>query len=210
MLKAVALVAVVATAAVAFAGPPVTHPDNDHQSERAELKRVPAILDLVRDTATHQHDAWFTDGDFPRAIQSLKVLNKLFPHDYQLVTDLGWMLENVHDEGTAIVVYKEYAKTFPDDPEAAYPEAEFYFRNKLFSKVPPIIEPSLKLKSRPHPNSYRMLARSYEKLGLFEDAKRVLDTYLAIAPTDGQAKANRERITKKLRAAMRPINRRDS
>jgi hypothetical protein len=159
--------------------------------------RTSLILDLIRGRATQQHDVWFKDGDFPRAIQSIRVLQQLFPHDYDLETDLGWMLENVEDYGGAIAVYIEYRKAFPLDPDAPYPEASLYFREHLYSKVPPLIEPSLRLGSHPQANAYRILANSYEHLGLFKDSERVWDTYLAFATTDGQAKVNRGRVEKK-------------
>jgi tetratricopeptide (TPR) repeat protein len=213
------LAVVIASLAVGFAvANPDTHakpgltdnPSLHVKRQTPDLHRVPDILTAVRVEATNQHDAWFDDGDFPRSIQSLKVLKNLFPSDYQLVTDLGWMCENVHDESSALVLYIEYARAYPDDPEAQYPEAEFYFRNKLYAKVPQILEPVLKMRVHPHGNSYRILARAYEKMDLYEDAKRVWDTYIALVPTDGQAKVNRERVTKKLRTAVRLSNRRDS
>lgn len=166
---------------------------------RPDLSRVKGILEFIRGEASSQHDVWFDDGDFPRSVQSLKILHSLFPADYSLLTDLGWMLENIQENSSALITYKKYATRYPEDAEAAYPEAEFYFRNKLWSKVPPIIEPSLKLKPHPHPNSYRILARSYEMMGLLKDSQRVWDEYLAIDPNDGQAKVNLARVLKKMR-----------
>jgi len=163
----------------------------------AQPDRTNLILEMVRGRATQQHDVWFGDGDFPRAIQSIRVLHELFPHDYALETDLGWMLENVEDYGGAIAVYMNYRKAFPKDPEAYYPEAELYFRERLYTKVPPLIEPSLRLGIHPHANSYRILAGSYERLGLFKDSERIWDTYLAFTKDDGQAKVNRNRVEKK-------------
>ena len=163
---------------------------------RQPTDRTRLILELVRGRATQQHDAWFADGDFPRAIQSIRVLHELFPSDYGLETDLGWMLENVEDYGSAITVYINYRKSFPKDPEAYYPEAELYFREKLYSKVPPLMEPALRMPGSRDPNSYRILANSYERLGLFNDSKRVWDKYLAFSK-DGQAKLNRHRVEKK-------------
>ena len=159
--------------------------------------RTSLILDMVRGRATQQHDLWFKDGDFPRAIQSIRVLHELFPHDYDLETDLGWMLENVEDYGGAIAVYISYRKAFPKDPDACFPEAELYFRERLYSKVPPLIEPSLRLGPHPQPNAYRILAISYERLGLFKDSERIWDSYLALSKNDGQAKLNRDRVEKK-------------
>ncbi len=155
------------------------------------------ILNIIRGRATQQHNAWFNDGDYPRAIQSIKVLHQLFPHDYDLETDLGWMLENVEDYAGAISVYVAYRKAYPKDPEAYYPEAELYFRERLYTKVPPLIEPSLRLGTHPHANSYRILALSYERMGLFGDSERIWDNYLSFTKDDGQAKVNRDRVEKK-------------
>lgn len=158
--------------------------------------RTNVILALIRARAERQHDSWFADGDFPRSIQSLRLLHALFPTDYDLETDLGWMLENVEDYADAIKVYIDYRKANPTDPNGPYPEAEFYFREHLYAKVPPLIEPVLRLGTH-DPNTYRILAISYERLGLYQDSERIWDAYLAFKKDDGQAKVNRARVEKK-------------
>lgn len=171
------------------------------QSPQKPIDRSKLILQIARERASRQNDAWFNDGDFPRAIQSLRVLHELFPHDYDLETDLGWMYENVEDYGSAISLYIAYRQGFPGDIDSEYPEAELYFRRKLYSKVPPLVEPALRRGTK-DPNSFRILAISYERLGLFQDSKRVWDAYLVVAPNDEQAKNNRERVEKKRTGAL--------
>ncbi len=70
------------------------------QSDRSDL-----ILQMMRARASQQHDIWFELGDYPRAIQSLRLLHEIFPHDYALETDLGWMEENVENYPSAIGTY---------------------------------------------------------------------------------------------------------
>ena len=49
-----------------------------------------------------------------------------------------------------------------------------------------------------HPNSYRILAHSYERLGRFKDSKRVWEAYLQVHPEDETAKKNLQRVIGKI------------
>lgn len=168
--------------------------------------RTETILRLMRERASQQHDVWFELGDFPRAVASLKILHEVFPHDYALETDLGWMQENVEQYGDAIGTYIAYRKAWPDDPEAYFPEAQFYFNEHLYAKVPPVLEPSLKLATRPHANSYRILASAYERMGLYADSLRIWDLYLSFTKDDPQAKLNRAKVERKRKGEQAPTN----
>ncbi len=162
-------------------------------ADRTEGIWAYAVLRMQR-----QNDFWFRLGDFPRVIQSLRFQALIFPHNYDIVTNLGYMLENVEDRSSALAVYIKYRESNPEDPEAYYPEAEYYFKKKAWDKVPPLIEPSLKVGPGPPPNSYRILAHSYEHLNLLGDAVRIWKQYLAKAPADEMAKNNLSRVEKKL------------
>jgi Tetratricopeptide repeat. len=118
------------------------------------------------------------------------------PHDYETVTDLGWMLGNIQREDEEVELYRQYRLRYPEDKEAPYPEAEFYFRKKQYDKVIPLLEPVIGKK--PHPNSYRMLAHSYDRTGRLEDARRVWQTYLQLHPDDETAKKNLRRVEEKI------------
>jgi hypothetical protein len=109
------------------------------------------------------------------------------------------MLGNIelYDEQLAVAV--EFRRNNPKYPDAPLPEAEFYFLKRAYAKVPNLLEAQLKLKPAPHPNVFRTLAHSYEKLSYFADSKRVWEAYLRSYPGDDAAKRNMERVTKKLR-----------
>ena len=158
--------------------------------------RQDVIWDSAHNRFVTQLDYWFDDGDFPRCIQLLKVMSDLDPDDYETATDLGWMLENVEQYDAALAVYVKYKKDNPREADAPFPEANFYYKQKLFAKVPSLLEPSLLLK--PHPNSWRLLAHSYEKLGMLADSKRVWNSYLRLFPTDEAGKGNLRRVEGKI------------
>lgn len=162
--------------------------------------RMKIIWDAFEERVQVQNDIWYSDGEFPRVIQLLKVMASLQPQDYETATTLGWMLENVERWDEALAVYVAYRKRYPNDPEAYYPEANFYFMKKMYSRVPPLIEPSLKMAVKPHPNSYRILALSYERMGLLTAARRVFKTIIERDPSDGAAKMNLSRVEKKIQS----------
>lgn len=161
--------------------------------------RMERIYGSMRERIVSQTDHWFDDGEFPRCIHLLRFHNEYEPNDFEVATNLGWLLESTEQWDEALATYVRYKVRNPSDIDASYPEANFYFMKKVYAKVPPLLEPTIAKK--PHPNAYRILAHSYEKLGLLSDSKRVWDRYLKIAPDDGAAKRNRERVTEKLRGA---------
>lgn len=163
---------------------------------QASKARVDAIWNIANDRLSSQLDIWFEDGEFPTCIQLLKVQMELFPSDYDIATNLGWMQENVERWDEAIATYTRYKNENPQDPDASLGLADFYYRQKVYAKIPGLLEPALPRK--PHPNAYRILAHAYEKMKMYSDAKRVWDTYIEVAPDDLTAKANREKIIKKL------------
>jgi len=165
---------------------------------KADPKRVDAIWNFAVDRINRQNDFWFDQGDFPRVINLCRVMYALYPNDYEVATNLGWMLENIERWDEALAVYIKFRTDNPGDPDAAWPEANFYYMKKAYQKVPPILEPTLKMAKKPHPNSYRTLAHSYERLNQLADSQRVWKEYLQIAPNDDPAKNNLSRVEKKL------------
>lgn len=170
-----------------------------------QTKRKDPRSDLIWDSAHNrfvdQLDYWWDDGDFPRCVQLLRMMAELTPDDYEIATDLGWMLENVEQMDAALAVYVKFRKDNPDVGDAPFPEANFYYKQRLFAKVPPLLERTLVLK--PHPNSWRILAHSYEKMGMLSDSRRVWTTYLRQYPNDEPAKNNLRRVEGKLGKAGR-------
>ncbi|MFY9233918.1 MAG: hypothetical protein WAO58_05580 [Fimbriimonadaceae bacterium] len=167
--------------------------------EQAPSPRMRVIWEAFNERLVMQNDIWFEDGEFPRVVQLLRVLYAMTPNSYEQATNLGWMLENIERWNEALAVYVGFRKQNAFHPEAYFPEADFYFKRKMYTRVPPLLEPTLKMPIKPHANSYRLLALSYERTGLLGDAQRVWNLLIKRDPADGAAKMNLSRVEKKLR-----------
>jgi tetratricopeptide (TPR) repeat protein len=189
-MKAFTLVVFAALAASGFAGTPA------RSAQKAPQSRVDTIMGFANDRMSTQIDAMFDDGDFPAVIALLRVQAEAYPSDYDVWTNLGWMQENIQAWDTALATYARYRRQNANDPDAALPEATFYFNRKLFAKVPPLMEPAIK--GNCHPNAFRILARSYEKQNMLTDAARVYKALTVRDPNDGTAKVNLKRVEGKL------------
>lgn len=158
-----------------------------------------AALRAARDRMIAQNDALFTEGDFPTIIENQKTLAELDPHDEQVWSDLGWMLGNVEkfDEELALAVrFKGLNEGRAVGP---YYEAQFYFKRRTWSKVPPLLEPVVSDPAlKPDANVFRFLANSYLRMGYVADAVRVWEAMLKIYPNDAQAKARVENLRQRL------------
>ena len=172
------------------------------QKTAAPKDRVGAIMDFANDRISTQIDAMFDDGDFPAVIQLLRVQAEMYPADYEVWTNLGWMEENVEQWDAALATYVRYKRQNLNEPDHALPEANFYFMRKMYAKVPPLMEEAIK-NPKVHANSYRILARSYEKQNMLTDAARVYRLLVERDPNDGAAKANLKRVEGKLDGASR-------
>lgn len=165
-------------------------------AQAPDPQRIDAIWGAVNERIARQADSWFDEGDYPKVVQLLRMHYSLEPSDYEIATNLGWMLENIERREEALSVYISFRKGNPKNPDAAFPEGNFYYMKKAYAKVPPIIEPTLK--EHPHPNSYRILAHAYDRMKMYADSKRVWEAYLAEHPDDAAAKANLTKVEKKL------------
>jgi predicted Zn-dependent protease len=145
-----------------------------------------------------QMDVWFDDGDYPAAIQMLRVTAEARPKDYDTITNLGWMLENIEEWDAAEAVYKRYERENVSDPDGALPIADYYFRRKKYEPIPALLSPKIAMGKKPHPNVYRILAHAYEKTGKLAESQQTWKAYIALAPGDLTAKVNLNRVEKKL------------
>lgn len=184
------LAAAVGLASMALAG-----------GKQPEADRTARIWDIADKRSVMISDLWFKDGEFPKCIQLLKFRAELWPNDYDVYTDLGWMFENIHHWDEALAIYVRYRVQNPNDKEAPYPEAQFYFMKKAYAKVPALLEPTLAAK--PHPDSFRILAHSYERMGLLTDSLRIWKQYLAFKPDDDAAKNNLTRVEAKMKGTFK-------
>jgi tetratricopeptide (TPR) repeat protein len=156
---------------------------------------VAAIWDAANDRISNQIDIWFEDGEFPMVIQLLHIQADMNPKDYDIATNLGWMLENVEEWDAAVAVYRNFRQANPGDPDAALAEADFYFRKKKYEPIPPLLS---KITNKAHPNAFRILAHAYERLNRLKESQQVWKRYLSLAPKDEPAKNNLRRVERKL------------
>lgn len=161
--------------------------------------RVDDIWDVAANRMSNQNDKWFKEGEFPKCIQSLRMLNLLFPDSEDIATNLGWLLESTEQYTEALAVYVRFKNNNPNNPDATYPEALFYQKRRAYAKIPPLLEPSIKRNPPPHANSFRILAHAYDRLERYRDAKRIWEAYLKINPNDEAAKANLRKVENKIK-----------
>lgn len=166
----------------------------------ANAPAIDSLIDVaVYNRLSTQGDVWFEDGDYPRVIELLRYQVELYPSDYDLATNLGWLLESTERPEEATKVYTAYAKRNPNDPDALLPEAQQYFLKRQYDKAVRVAirgldGPNAK---RAHPNLYRIAANSYERLGKFAESERIWDRYLKLNPDDVSAKNRRATVRKK-------------
>jgi len=186
--------------AIAVLGPIATAA-HAGQTGTGRLAQIWSYVDARMD---QQQDVWFDEGDFPVTIQLLRISSESRPSNYDTWTNLGWMLENVEDWDAAVQIYSRYRDQNPKDPDRALPLGDYYARKREYAPIPAILEPYVHHKPTPHPNLYRILARAYERLGKFQDSKRVWQVYIAASPNDLAAKANLKRVEKKIASPSAP------
>jgi predicted Zn-dependent protease len=160
--------------------------------------RLDAIWAYAHDRIDQQIDIWFEEGDFPAAIAMLRVKTEASPKDYDALTNLGWMLENVEEWDSAEAVYVRFHRENPQEPDGALPLAEYYFRRRNYPPIPGLLESKVKMARKPHPNVFRILAHAYERTGKLQESQRTWKDYIALAPNDGAAKVNLQRVEKKI------------
>ena len=169
------------------------------QASNPSKPRLDAIWNAVDSRVDDQINVWFEDGDYPMTIHMLCFQADYASANYDVVTNLGWMQENVEQWDDALATYTKYRLNNPKDKDRALAEAEFLFRRKQYTQIPSLLEPQIPL--HPHPNNYRILAHAYEKLKKFPDALRIWKSLVKADPTDLTAKSNLVKVQKKVDAA---------
>ncbi|MCU0315277.1 MAG: hypothetical protein MUC92_01655 [Fimbriimonadaceae bacterium] len=159
---------------------------------------VDEIFQAFRQTGSAQREVLFKDGDFPYIIDSLRLTVDLEPWNYEDFTNLGWMYGNLQRKDMELVTYIRFRQLNPDDIDAPYPEAQFYFFTSQSIQVINLLEPTIQQELKPHPNTFRLLAHSYRRLGMYRDALRVWDELLKVTPGDLTAKNQRNRMAERL------------
>lgn len=160
----------------------------------AEESQVQRLLQIAEMRARYQTDDWFEGGDFIKSAQLLRTRAELFPNNYEIWTSLGFMLKNTGQEDAEIAAYLRFHQTNPQDPDSSFPAAEWFFMKHGYLQVIRLLGPEAKRTPPPHPNSFRLLAHSYNRVGLMADSLRIWNKYLEIAPDDEAARIQRDRV----------------
>lgn len=158
--------------------------------------RIDEIWGHATNRLVEQMDQTFEDGDFPFVISMLRLNFADEPKNYEVATNLGWMLENIQEWSEAEAFYKQFRADNPGDPEAAYTLGYFYYMRKRYSEAEQVLEPTLA--KAVHANTFRILAKSYEREKKYKDAIRVWELQLKKWPGDLPTKANIERVKQKM------------
>ena len=164
----------------------------------ASEARLNEIWDHIDNRFITQSDVWFELGEFPSCVALLKVQTGYSPDDYEMMTNLGWMLENIERYGEARAVYLDFGTRHPKIGDAMFALGLSYSIKKEYAEVIRVLEPTLV--NNPSPNTYRTLARSYEMLKKPLDAIRIWELELKRFPNELSAIANIKRVKAKMAA----------
>lgn len=169
-------------------------------SSSSESSRKGAILAALNLRMGNQQNMWFKNGRFPTVVQSLRIQYDFNPHDNEIATNLGWMLENIHMYPEALDVYRQYRLANSSDPDASFPEGFYYYRMKQYDDEIRLFQAAIDTKPHPGPNTYRILAHTYERLNRLQDSLKTYEAYLSWNPQDLAAIANVKRVKAKIAA----------
>lgn len=164
----------------------------------ASEARLNEIWDHIDNRFITQSDVWFELGEFPSCVALLKVQTGYSPDDYEMMTNLGWMLENIERNDEARAVYRDFGTRHPKIADAMYALGLSYALKKEYAEAIKVLEPTLV--NNPSPNTYRTLARSYEMLKKPLDAIRIWELELKKFPDELSAIANIKRVKAKMAA----------
>jgi tetratricopeptide (TPR) repeat protein len=159
---------------------------------------VSEIWDHVDSRVIRELDESFEVGDFPFVVDLLKVQYTYQDRDYETLTNLGWMLENIERYSEAEALYAQYKNESPKDSDSAYPLGFFYYTKKRYEECIKALEPTISFKQAPHPNTFRVVAKSYERLKKYKDAIRVWEIQRKSYPNDDATRVNIERVKAKI------------
>lgn len=171
---------------------PLEHPqESQPQVDQAQVNRLLQIADM---RANFQTDEWFDEGDFLKAAQLMRVRAELFPNNYEIWSNLGYLLQNTGQVDAEIASYIRFHESNPQDPNSSFPAAEWYFNKFGYLQVIRLLEPEISRTPPPHANSFRILAHSYNRVGLMADSLRIWNKYLEVNPSDEAAVIQRDRV----------------
>jgi len=143
-------------------------------------------------------DRYYHSGDWEKVEKLLRTYAKQHPDDPDISNSLAWMLFNNGNEPASLVEGIRFVRENPTSDLGKIQLATQYFQRKLFSRVPPLLEPLVA--TTKEPNVFVMLGRSYEVLGLLKSALRVHEARVKLFPDDAPAKKNLEKVKQMIAA----------
>lgn len=163
---------------------------------QSSVNRTDAILEefeaqIYRRIGQHWHA-----GEFVECLSLYRILHGMHPDDAEISSMVVRMLGNLKRYQEELVEAISFRRAHPNDPVAATTEALLYSVQRLYERIPPLLEPIID-KSQTLDN-FVMLARAYEKLGLFAESLRIWETRLRKFPDDLTAVAKIEYLKKLL------------
>ncbi|MCW5939712.1 MAG: hypothetical protein KF884_00695 [Fimbriimonadaceae bacterium] len=156
------------------------------------------VLEAARNQMVEQNDEWYEDGEYLIVIQNLRILCEEDPTDEDRWSDLIWMLGNVEAYADQIAACYRYRDLNPEKLDGSYYLAQFFFMRRAYARVPELMEPVIQTEPPPHPNCFRFLTNSYQRMGYFEEALRVVEAHIKAYPEDQSAQAKRDGIRRQL------------
>jgi tetratricopeptide (TPR) repeat protein len=176
--------------------------DEDRQVPSAEnmlpgKERADRIYEMYDYQLADRADRAYHNGQYWEVISLLTLRHGVNPNDAGINGDLVYYLRSSGRYDLALTQAIKFRQSHQKDEFAALTEATIYSQYKLWDRIPGILEPVLPLAN--HVNSFVMLMKSYEEIGLIKEAIRVVEARLRRFPDDRSAKQNYDRLTARLK-----------
>ncbi len=182
----------------------LAQPDHSHEEPKDVGRLAPPgerragqIYDMYDNEIALRADRYYHDGQYHEVISLLTIRLGANPRDGSINSDLVFYLRSTGRFDLAITQSLRFRSTNPVDEVGVETEADIYRYQKLWDRIPPILEPFL-----PTTRSigiFVMLMKSYEEMGLINEAIRVVETRLQRSPDDRSALVNLNRLKEKLK-----------
>ncbi|MCW5945651.1 MAG: hypothetical protein KIT74_01315 [Fimbriimonadales bacterium] len=180
--------------------------EHDHDEERrvptAEnmqpgKERADRIYEMYDYQLIDRADRAFHNGQYWEVISLLTLRSGINPDDAGISGDLVYYLRSSGRYDLALTQAIKFRQGHEKNEFAALTEATIYSQYKLWDRIPGILEPVLPLAN--HVNSFVMLMKSYEEIGLIKEAIRVVEARMQRFPDDRSAKQNYDRLNGRLK-----------
>lgn len=158
--------------------------------------RVAKMQDMLETEIVLKIDQAFHDGRYGDCLDGLYSQLCLYPTDSEVQGQIIFMWRNVEMESKAISEATRFRLDSQMDPMIAFNECTLYQLKKLYSRIPPILEPCFMNATNVQP--ILLLADAYEKQGLIGEALRVCKVLREKFPNDPSGVRQLQRLQNKM------------